>query len=252
MSRNVLISLFVVVFMTLSFAAWAQEDPEKQSVTEDDLENMLKADRPAKKEKAEEPKGEEKKAEDQAAAPVEEKAQKITYPVDERKIKVAITMKNGKTIKGVVRHFLVSEKVIDHMAEMNYSLSDGPTVRYKMDEFSLPWDKIRSIEFAKRNKENGEISCVEVSDISPDRFECIMQNEYNATSKDKTKKGAHIILNKEVFRFVIDTGKGIVNVDSHLGKVKITNERDESRNAKAMEKELRDVFKTSILKIAFN
>ena len=64
-----------------------------------------------------------------------------------------------------------------------------------------------------------------------------MQNEYNALSKDKTKKGAHIILNKEVFRFVIDTGKGIINVDSHLGKVKITNERDESRNAKAMEKE---------------
>ena len=81
------------------------------------------------------------------------KSRKISYPVDERKIKVAITTeKMAKPSKASSDTSWFPEKVIDHLAEMTYSLSDGPTVRYNMDEFTLPWDQIRSIEFAKKKQ----------------------------------------------------------------------------------------------------
>lgn len=174
-----------------------------------------------------------------------------SYPIDQRKIKVTITMKNGKTIKGVVKHFLISEKVIDHLSDLQFSLSDGPTVQHEMDEFQVSWDKFTKILFNRKNKENGEASCVEDSDKSPDRLECSMTNEYVGYSKDKKKKGAHIIQNRNMFRFVVDTGRRTVNVDSHLGKIRITNERDEKRGMKVLEKELNKVFSSAILSIIF-
>ena len=67
--------------MTLSFAAWAQEDPEKESVTEDDLEKHAQSGSPREKgKKRKSLRVKRKKADAQAAAPAEEKEQKNQLP----------------------------------------------------------------------------------------------------------------------------------------------------------------------------
>jgi len=251
-----MITCFVGLLLALSLTtAWADKTSETKDTKKPEQTDVDKKAKPCDKAKAEktpeakpEAKPEPKK---DVAKPEVVKEPEPTYPVDPRKLRVTIKMKNGKVIKGVVKHFLISEKLVDHIGKPVFTLCDGPTVEYEMDEFSMPWEKVKSIVFNKKNKENGEKSCYEDSDKSQERWECLMTNEYYATSKDKSKKGKHTIQDRNLFRFVVDTGKKIVNVDSHLGKVKITNERDESRKMDAMEQELKTVFKTAILSITF-
>lgn len=237
--RLLFIALTLLLFASLAFA----QEEKKEGVTDDDLDNLL---RDARKPATDEAKAKKEKKRKEAK---EEKS----FPVDERKLKVTIKMKNGKTFTGVVKHFLQSGDIEDHLSDdYDWMLAEGPTVQHNRNEFTMNWDKIKKIELDKSNKENGESSCVEVTDISPDRMECIMINQYNAYAKDKKSKGAHKIINKDLFRFVVDTGKETVNVDGHLGKVKITNARDESRREKKLYKELQKVFADGILWIKFH
>lgn len=240
MQRSIKIVCFVGLLLAFSLTNLmaAEKADQKDASAKSEQADAEKAKQPEQAPKAEEVK--EQKTEKKVVP---------TYPVDSRKIKVTIKMKSGKNISGVVKHFLISENMVDHIGEPTFTICDGPVVQHEMDEFQLAWDKIKSISFNKKNKENGEKSCYEDSDKSPNRWECLMTNEYVLNSKEK--KGKHTVQNRQMFRFVIDTGKNTVNVDSHLGKVKITNERDESRKMAQMEKELNDVFKNSILSITF-
>jgi len=231
------------MFMTLApITILAQEDG-KSGPTDEALDELVK-EQPI-----------EKPAETPAAKPEEQKpveTKPAAFPVDSRRIHATIKMKNGKAFSGVVKHFLVSDRLIDHLQEPDFTLCDGPTVSYNADEYVMNWEQVSSVQFNSKNKENGEISCVEDSDASPERMECVMTNEYIAFSKDKAKPGEHVIRDKELFRFVIDTGKALVNVDGHLGKIKINNMRDESRKDKEMAKELNSQFANGILSIHFN
>ncbi len=241
--RNARWMLLVLALMFVFSTAYAQEDDGKEGLTEDTLDDMFKKKKVEKKEAA---------AQEQATKkPAEEKKPEQTFPPDERRISVTIKLVNGKTISGRVKNFLISERIKDHLVEPTWNLSDGPTVQHGMDEFIMDWSKISMLEYDKKNMENGEISCVEVSDVSMDRKECLMQFGYNAYAKDKKKKGAHKIKNKEMFRFVVATGKGDVKVDVHLAKVLIDNSRDESRDEKAMEAELKNLFKNRIKTMYF-
>ncbi len=248
MRRLLILALMVGIanFMLLSVAC-AQEEDEKQSPTEDSLDSILTTPKSAP-----EPAADAKPAKPEEAPPTAIEVPKEEFPVDPRNLRISIKMKNGKSINGRVKNFLISERLVDHMGDPAFSLCDGPTVQYEMNEFVMDWSDIGTIVFNKKNKENGEISCVEVSDVSLERMECIMINEFSAFARDKSKKGAHIIIDKNLFRFVVDTGKGIVNVDTHLGKVKVTNERDESRKSKEMVKELKGVFSNEAMLISFS
>lgn len=253
MHRKTLFALLIGTLVLFACGiAWAEEVTDQAPADNQGPE----ADPPAEEaEEAAAPEGAPAEAAPaEAAAPVKKPTPPPapSYPVDQRKINVTITMKNGKTIKGVVKHFLISEKVIDHLSELQFSISDGPTVQHEMDEFQMSWDKLAKIQFNRKNKENGEASCVEDSDKSPDRLECSMTNEYVGYAKDKNKKGGHVIQDRNMFRFVVDTGRHTVNVDSHLGKIRITNERDEKRDMKILEKELNKIFSGAILSIVFN
>jgi hypothetical protein len=243
--RRVSILAVAAIFLLglmVSFAYTQEAIPEGPS--EDDLDKLLVAPpKPAATD--------EQKAADEASA---EKSKDIeqSFPTDPRNIRITVKYKSGKTVSGRVLHFLKSVNLVDHVGDPELTVADGLTVQYQTDEFSIGWDKLLLVDFSKGNKENGEISCYEDSDKSPDRMECTMINQYQAFSKALGKKAPHIIVDGDLFRFVVDTGKGLVNVDSHLGRVKITNERDERRRMEDMEKELRTLYKDAILSISFH
>jgi len=263
-TKQWIVGLIAVAFIAVPLLSFAAEG-ERQGPTEDTLDKLLresKSDKPAKKAEekkdAKDTKGDKEAPADAAAtaAPAAPAAPPAPaqpqFGEDSRKLSVTIKMKNGKSYKGVVKQFLAAEKIVDHSEEPVFSLSEGPTVQYQTDEFIMDWSKIQRVEFNKKNKENGEISCVDVTDVSPDRKECIMANEFVAFSNEKDKKGEHLIRSKDWYRFVIKSGGSEFKVDSHLGDIKVSNERDEGRQEKELAKELNEWFKNEILSMEFN
>lgn len=243
MRRVMILVVTAMMVMGLLVSLGYSQEAEPEGTSEDDLDKLLTAP----------PKKPETPAEDAAkevAPPPPAPAQ--AFPEDPHKLRVTVKMKSGATITGRVKHFLKAVNQVDHLSEPEWTLADGVTVEFEYSEFSVSWDKLHSIAFNGSYQENGEISCYEDSDKSPERMECIMLNQYHVFTKEKGPKAPHVVVDGEMFRLVVDTGKGLVNVDSHLGRFKITNQRDESRRMEDMEKELREVYRDAVLNITFN
>ena len=225
----------IVVILTFclllgSFAAWAQDDG-KTTLSEEGLDKILRT------EKKPEPKP-ETAATDTAAEVKETK----TFPADERKLFAKITLADGKIVQGRVRNFLEGVPQPDMISEPEWHPSDGPLVQFGTDEFVLDWKEVKTITYDKKFEENGEVSCVEDMDDSPDRRECTMLNRYSITSSSKKAKGTGIVAGTVPFRIVLEGagGKPGITVDSFLGRIRFTNQRDETRNAGKLAQELKD------------
>jgi len=238
MKRSIVISLVIAASFIFSGMVFAEDKPVAELEKKVDTAKA-EAKPEAKPEAAAEAKAEAKPEEAKAEVKKPELAPEPEFPVDERKLKVTIKMKSGKTVTGIVKHFLVANRVPDFMVEPDFMLSEGPTIMGEGTEYVVTWQDVKKLDFNKKNRENGEVSCVEDYDKSPERKECVMINEYSIFPK--SKKGSFVVQTKEMFRIVFTNGK---KVDLHLGKVKITNERDEQRSFKNLSKQLQDMFKS--------
>ncbi len=253
---------FLFVFV-MAIPAFAASDDGVTGPSEEEFENSLDSmlNKPAEPaaepatEPAEEPKAEPAAPEAKAEPVVQaepEKAPEPKFPPDSRKIKVSIKLKDKKIWKGTVINFLTAPNLTDHGAEPQWEISEGLMVTYDRNEFFVPWEEIKTIEFNKKNRENGEKNCYEVSDASPDRVECLMINQYVLYTKKKGQKARHIIESKDFFRFVVKTYKGEMNFDTHLGKIRVTNERDEEIiDRDALLKDMDEQYKKAVYSISF-
>ncbi len=251
----------ILFSLILAFPVFAASDEGVAAPSAEEFENSLDSMLNQPAEKAE-PKAEPATTPDAAAADVKAvpeqaaepaKAPEPQFPPDKRNIKVSIKLKDKKIWKGTIVNFLVAQGITDHGAQPQWELSEGLMVTYDRNEFFVPWEDIKTIEFNKKNRENGEKNCYEVSDASPDRVECLMINQYVLYTKKKGKKARHVIESKDFFRFVVKTYKGNQNFDTHLGKIRVTNERDEQIiDREALIKDMDEQYKNAVLSITFN
>ncbi len=225
-----------------SVVAFAQQDEEKTRVSEDGLDKMLA---PAPKAAAE---GAKPAATDIA------QAEEQTFPPDARKMYAKIVLADGKTVKGRVLNFLEGLPQPDMLAAPEWQQSEGPVVQFGTDEFVLDWKDVKVISYDKKFKENGEVSCVENMDASPDRRECTMYNQYIITSRAKKAKGKGLIASRNAFRIVLEGkgGKPGVVVDTFLGRMRFTNQRDETRNAGKLAQELKEQKEKNVKSITLS
>jgi len=241
-----LVTLIAVVCLFISGAAFAQEKAAEVTKDAAKAEAGAAAATPPADAAAVAPAAPAAPDAAVQAAPAQAPAEQ-SFPVDERKITVTIKMKDGRNMTGIVRHFLVADRVPDYLSEPTFMVADGPTVMGEGTEFVMEWPDVKLIEFNKQNRENGEVSCVEDYDKSPDRKECVIINEYKIVGKKV--QGDYVVQNKEMFRIVLTNGK---KIDFFLGKFKVTNERDETRDQKTLSTDLESLFKNNVLSISFH
>jgi|GEM_PF-4493084 len=238
MRRSVI--LVAIFCLLISGMAFAQEKAAEE--TKDAVKTDTAATPPAEAGAAVQPDTAAQPAAQPTPAPSEQ-----PLPVDERKITVTIKMKDGRSMTGIVRHFLISDRVPDYLSEPVFMLSDGPVVMGEGTEFVMEWPDVKLIDFNKQNRENGEVSCVEDYDKSPDRKECVIINDYKIVGKKI--QGDYVVQNREMFRIVLTNGK---KIDFFLGKFKVTNERDETRDQKTLSTDLESLFKNNVLSITIH
>ena len=170
--------LLAIFCLFISSVVFAQEKAPEETKDAAKADNGSAAVPPAEPGAAPHPEAADQQAAQPAPAPAEQ-----SFPVDERKITVTIKMKDGRSLTGIVRHFLISDRVPDYRTEPPFMVADGPIAMGDGTEFTMEWPDVKLIDFNRQNRENGEVSCVEDYDKSPDRKECVIINEYKIIGK---------------------------------------------------------------------